>query len=637
MSAKADAPRPVERIAVGFKVILAIAISAQAVYSAWFGTFDLNFGRTLLLAAAIAVVLVSHTLLGIEFERVKGKPLRSRWLLAIDALLIVLFALVTWHLIRLLQIIDEEIYTFTDFDIAMAFGGIAVILEATRRRFGWPIVLVSIAAMVFVSAGPYLPGMLHHSGFDWTRAMQIIWFSFQGVYGTPLGVVIQVVLVFIVFGVTLEKVGASDALIRLSLAASGGTRGGPAHAAVIASALFGSMSGSVTANVVGTGSFTIPMIKRRGFPAAVAGAIEAAASTGGQIVPPVMGAAAFLMADLLQVSSRVIVVAAIVPSLLYYLALFIAITIEARRAGIEPTPAAERVRLTRVDAWSSLGFILPIVVIASVLIAGYSATMSGLLATVTAALLGLFRAEVRKHLWRTYVGALADAGVACASILVVVGCIGVVIGVMNLTGLGISFASTVASFTSDSLFAALLVTAIACLILGMGMPTLPAYLIIILVLGPALGKLGVEPILAHMFVFYFGVLSAITPPVAIGAFAAAPIAQADPMQTGFQAVRMAFVGFIIPFAFVYEPQLILGGQAFDAYAFFIALVSLVIAIWYLHSSVAGHGWFRLGWSERAVQFLIGAALLVQWPAWQAVAIVAGLAKLALDWRRSRRL
>ncbi len=612
-----------------FVDMVAIVIAAQAVYSAIAGTFDISLGRTILLAAAIAVLLLGHPLQ--PTGNGSGSPMIVS-LRILDVLLVAVFCFATWHLIGVLEFLEESIYSFTDFDVAIACVGVLIILEATRRAFGWPIVLVTAAGLIYLVAGPWLPGFLHHAGVDLNRAMQMIWYGFQGIYGTPLGVVIQVVLIFIVFGLVLEKTGASDSLIRISLALSGGTRGGPGHAAVIASAMFGSMSGSVTANVVGTGSFTIPMIKRRGFAPQVAGAIEAGASTGGQIVPPVMGAAAFLMADLLNVGYGTIVISALVPALLYYAALFVAISVEAAKSGIRPLAAQDRVALTRHDAVASLSFVLPVIAIAAVLISGYSATMAGFIATLLAAVLGLFRKSVRQNPLRVYGAALIEAGRACAAILVVVGCIGVVIGVMNLTGLGISFASMVAGFIGHSLLLALLITALASLMLGMGMPTLPAYMIIVLVLGPALGKMGVQPLVAHMFVFYFGVLSAITPPVAIGAFAAAPIAGASPMRTAITSVRLAFIGFIIPFVFVFEPQLLLVGE-FDALTFLRVVLALMLAIWFLSTALAGHANRPLGHGERIVHALLGIGLLIQWPVLQWVLMLACIAKWQIDRRR----
>ncbi|MEO0680188.1 MAG: TRAP transporter fused permease subunit [Pseudomonadota bacterium] len=615
----------IERAAQWIVGAVAAAIAAQAVWVSWFGVYDITFGRSLLLCGAVIVALLSRpAALDAEGAPRAGALFALLW--AVDLALAGLSIAATVRFIEVSRLMEETLYIFSDLDILLACGGVLSLLEATRRLFGWPIVIITILVLLYAFFGPSLPGIFNHRGFDLSRAMDTIWYGFQGVFGLPLGVVIRVVLIFVVFGIVLEATGASNALIRISVALTGGTRGGPAHSAVVASAMFGSMSGSVTANVVGSGTFTIPMIKRRGFSAPMAGGIEAAASTGGQIVPPVMGAAAFLMADLTGVGYGTVAVAAILPALFYYGALFAAISVYAEARGIAPIPRAERVTLTRADYLASLLFVMPILAIVATLVIGWSPALAGFAATVTAVVMGLFRPENRRLavIWEV----LVKAGRAGASILVAVGCIGVILGVFNLTGLGLTFASAVSDYAEESLAMALLLTAFACLVLGMGMPTLPAYLIIVLVLGPVMTKLGADLIATHMFVFYFGVLSAITPPVAIGAFAAAPIAGANPMATAMTALRLAVVGFIIPFIFVYEPSLLLIGDV-DPLTLGRVCLSLALAIWMLNTGLAGVGGGRLGWPERAVRLALAAGLLLPVPALNLVAIPAALAVLGL--------
>lgn len=599
--------------------LIAVLIAAQAIYVAYKGAFDIAFTRSGLLWAGVVVSILCAPLAA----RIGGGRGRQALAWALDWAMIVVLSVVIWRFIEVLALLERTIYMLTVWDVGLALAGIAVLLEVTRRLFGLPIVIISVIGLVFCFVGPWLPGFLNHSGMRLDRVMLTVWYSFQGVFGIPLGIVIQMVLIFIVFGAVLEGTGASNALIRVSLALTGRTRGGPAHSAVIASGMFGSMSGSVTANVVGTGSFTIPMIQRRGFSPATAGGIEAAASTGGQIVPPVMGAAAFLMADLLGVAYTTVAIAAIIPAVLYYGALFTAISIQASRQDIQPVPESERLPLTRRDLFASLLFIIPILTIIAVLVMGRSPAMAGFVATLTAAAIGLFNPRNWKDPWIVW-KVLAHAGRNCASILVAVGAIGVILGVLNLTGLGLSFAAAVAGLSDQSLLWALVVTALACLMLGMGMPTLPAYLIIILVLGPVITRLGVEPLSAHMFVFYFGVLSAITPPVAIGAFAAAPIARANPMATSFVALKLALTGFLIPFVFVYQPSLLLIGP-FEPLVLARVIVSLALAIWMLNTGLIGYAGNRLGWPERGLRLTVAALLLVQVPQMQMVMIAVSLA------------
>lgn len=607
--------------------LLSAALALQSVWIAYSGPWDIAFGRNMLVGAAVVIALITNPVHG--SVQAPSRAMR----LAASALDVMLIAVIVTACIRFTQVehlMVQTFYVFTPFDSWLALAGCVVLLEATRRLFGLPIVIIAALALVYCLFGEYMPGFFNHAGVTLSRAMENVWYGFQGVFGMPTGVVIRVVLVFVVFGVVLEGTGASDALIRASVALTGGTRGGPAHSAVVASAMFGSMSGSVTANVVGSGSFTIPMIKRRGFPAATAGGIEAAASTGGQIVPPVMGAAAFLMADLTGELYTTIALAALVPAVFYYGSLFAAISVQAAASGIEPVPAEERIRLSGKDYFASLQFALPILAIVTVLVMGRSPAMAGFVAVVLAVGLGLFRRDNRRSL-KLYWDIAAKAGRACASILVAVGCIGIILGVLNLTGLGLTFASVISSFSDTWLLGSLLVTAFACLVLGMGMPTLPAYLIIVLVLGPVMTKLGAEPLAVHMFVFYFGVLSAITPPVAIGAFAAAPIAQSNPMRTAFVAVRLALVGFIIPFVFIYEPQLLLIGT-FAPLSFARVCLALALSIWLLNTGLVGYSAGRLSMPMRALRLGLAVGLFIQVPVLQYALILVSLVLLVLPGR-----
>lgn len=625
----------IKSIALWISAIVGSVIALQAIYVAIAGEWDITYGRGWILCGAVAVTILGNPLARRQKELGAGKsvvPAPLLWLF--DIALIAIFIFGTYKFIQIQALIEETMFSYEAIDITAALAACLVLLEATRRLFGLPIVIIAGLGILYCLYGQYLPGFLHHSGFSLNRSMQTIFYSFQGVYGMPMGVVLQVVLIFVVFGVILEGTGASDALIRASVALTGRTRGGPAHSAVVASAIFGSMSGSVTANVVGTGSFTIPMIKRRGFSPAMAGGVEAAASTGGQIVPPVMGAAAFLMADLTGESYTTICIAALIPALFYYGSLFASISIQAGADGIEPLPASERPPLNRKDLLACLLFIIPIAVIVFILVIGRSPALAGFWAIVAAIILGALNKKNRENpkvIWEV----LKKAGQASAWIIVAVGCIGVILGVFNLTGLGISFASVVAEFSEFSLFAALLTTALAALVLGMGMPTLPAYLIIILVLGPVMQRLGAELLPTHMFVFYFGVLSAITPPVAIGAFAAAPIANAHPFSTAVVAVRLALVGFIIPFIFVYEPSLLLVGS-FEPVEFLRVTISLAVAIWLINTALIGFERQPLGMPERGIRAIVGAGLLVQIPMLQYGFILAAILLIGFGTLRFRR-
>lgn len=604
--------------------VIAAFVSIQSIYVAYFGPWDIAYGLNMLVCAAVVIVLITKPT--IDPESQQSATLKAGGMV-FDWVLIAIALAACVRFTQVAYLMEKTLYFYTDFDVWLSLGGTAVVLEATRRLFGLPIVIIAILTLLYCFFGKSLPGFLNHPGVSPDRAIDTIWYGYQGVFGAPTGVVIRVVLIFVVFGVVLEGTGASDTLIRVSVALTGRTRGGPAHSAVVASALLGSMSGSVTANVVGSGSFTIPMIKRRGFPAATAGGIEAAASTGGQIMPPVMGAAAFMMADLTGELYTTIALAALVPALFYYGALFAAVSVDATAAGIQPVPETERIKLTKADYIASLQFLLPIVSIIVVLLLGRSPTMAGLVAVCLALGLGLFRQKNRSSL-RLYWDIAVKAGIACSSILVAVACIGIILGVMNLTGLGLSFASMISSLSEESLIWSLIITAFACLVLGMGMPTLPAYIIIVLVLGPVVTKLGADLLAVHMFVLYFGVLSAITPPVAIGAFAAAPIAGSNPMRTAFVSVRLAIVGFIIPFIFIYEPSLLLVLD-FDLVSFIRVCSALALAIWMINTGAAGYAGERLSLLGRVLRLAIAVGLIIQIPEMQYAFIVLAAALLAV--------
>lgn len=421
---------------------LAAFLALQSINVAYLGPWDIAYGRNMLVCAAIVIALLTKPAVDPESNPAGWMKILGHGL---DIALVFVIVVASVRFTQVAYLTEETLYIFSNFDLWLGLAGCGVLLEATRRYFGLPMVIIAGLALLYCFFGQSLPSILNHSGVSLDRGMQTIWYGYQGVFGTPTGIVLRVVLIFVVFGVVLEGTGASDTLIRVSVALTGGTRGGPAHSAVVASALFGSMSGSVTANVVGSGSFTIPMIKRRGFPAATAGGIEAAASTGGQIMPPVMGAAAFLMADLTGLPYTTIALAALVPALFYYGALFAAISVEAAAAGIEPVPEEERVTLTSADYLVSLQFILPIGAIVVVLLAGRSPTMAGLAATLMALALGLFRQQNRQSLTQ-YWNIAVKAGKSCAAIIVAVGAIGIILGVMNLTGLGVTFASFISSY-----------------------------------------------------------------------------------------------------------------------------------------------------------------------------------------------
>jgi TRAP transporter 4TM/12TM fusion protein len=599
--------------------LLGLTISLLAIYTAATGPFQDIFQRSV--AVGLSVVLL---LLAGSGAKPEGKRLRRWGGLAVDALLLVLAVLATAWFFYVHEALETGLYDLQPLDQAIGFGGLAALLELARRSAGLPLFVVGLLSIAYCLFGAQLPWILTHAGYGFEETLRTLWYSFDGVYGLPVAVVANMIVIFVVFGVVLEGTGAGAILLKIAFSLTGRLSGGPAHAAVVASGLFGTISGSPVGNVVGTGVFTMPMISRRGFSKAFAGAIEAAASSGGQFMPPVMGAVAFIMADLTGEPYLTICAAALVPAVFYYASLFCAVTAEASRLGIQPIRPEDREVLSAGDWVKSLMFVVPIAVILGILIWGRTPAVAGFWATVSAVVMGLIlNPEFRRNPQRL-VDTLAKAGRTAAVLIVAVGAIGVVIGMINLTGLGLRFSTLILSFAGDGLFFSLALMMLGSLVLGMGLPTVPAYLIIVLVMGPAIQQLGVPILITHLFVMYFGVLSNITPPVAIAAYAAAPICGANPLRVAGTAVRVALIGFVIPFVFVYEPALILTG-AFDPLAFTWIALRLGLAIWLFTTAAAGICGTPIPLWLRVLRAACGIAALVPIPAYALAGTLLGLA------------
>ena len=525
---------------------LSLVIIGVVFYVSVFGVFSDSYLRVgMLLAGGLVIILT-----GLR----RSDSLADRGLLVATAIAL---SLSVYQYFRAAEEIETGLYFLTSTDIWMGLVGLIAVIELTRRSVGLVMAAVAGVLLAYGAFGHLAPGFLRHAGISTEELMTVLWYSFDGVFGRPMATVVSTILIFIVFGALLELLAIDLVLVRLAMAATGRMRSGPAAAATVASGLFGTISGSAVANVVGTGVITIPLIKKRGFSPRFAAAVESAASSGGQITPPIMGAVAFIMADVTSVPYLTICAAAAVPALLYYGGLFVAISSAARNMDL-----AVEARPNISFNWRELVqmgiFVLALAGIVVTMVGGSSPAYAGFVGVALAAVLGF---AIRPDLLtdgEAWVKFIRSAGLISAQLVVIVGAVGIVIGVLNLTGVGLRFASLLASLAEDQLILSLILMAIACLLLGMGMPTVPAYLIIVLVMGPSLQKLGVPIVHTHMFVLYFAVLSAITPPVALAAFAAAPIAGASPMGTALEASRLALPGFVIPFAFIYQPALLLG-------------------------------------------------------------------------------
>jgi TRAP transporter 4TM/12TM fusion protein len=447
---------------------------------------------------------------------------------------------------------------FLDVDVVVGSALILIVLEAARRSTGWPVPLVAIAFLLYSIFGPYLPEFLIHKGYSIKRLSTYLALSTDGVFGVPLGVSANFIFLFILYGAILQKSGAGKFFTDLAFSLTGWTRGGPAKAAVTSSCFFGMISGSSVANTVTTGSFTIPLMKKAGYPAHFAGAVEASASTMGQIMPPIMGAAAFLIAEFLGMPYIKVCIAAAIPAVLSFFAIFMQVHFKAVLMGIQGIPRAELPSLQRtlLDGWHHL---ISITLLVYFLILNFSperAVFWALLATVVCSYL---RKHTRMSV-RNIFEALRDGAIGSVEVAAACAAAGIIVGCITMTGLGLKFSSLIADLSGGNLLLALPFTMIACLALGMGVPTTAQYIIIAALVAPALIQLGVVAIAAHLFIFYFGTRADITPPVALAAYAGAGIAGSNPMKTGVTAFQLGIAGYIVPFMFIYGPELLIIGS-----------------------------------------------------------------------------
>ncbi len=467
-----------------------------------------------------------------------------------------------------LYIIDQyHVLTFRDgnpnlSDMLLGILAIILVLEATRRVIGWTLPLVAVAFVIYAYWGPNMPGVFGHRGYDWGRILQHTYTSTEGIYGLPIGVSATFVILFIIFGAILQETGAGRFFIDLAFALFGRVRGGPAKVAVVGSTLFGTISGSATANVVGTGTFTIPMMKRLGYQPTFAAAVEAVASTGGQFMPPIMGAAVFVMIEMIHVTYREIIVMALLPAILYYVAVFIAVDLEAVRLGLRGMDRSELPKATRLlaDGWPFLA--PPVILVFMLMYMHWSPTKAGFWAIASTVAVSSLKATSRLTP-RQILGALRAGTMATLQVALACACAGVVVSVFTLTGLGAKVSFALLELANEALLPMLVIGMVTSILLGMGMPTTPAYIILAVLIAPSLVKAGVPQIPAHLFVFYSGIISAITPPVALAAYAGAAIAKAPPLRTGFLAMRIGLAAFIVPFMFVYSPGLVFHGSPWE--------------------------------------------------------------------------
>ncbi|MEQ9569072.1 MAG: TRAP transporter fused permease subunit, partial [Longimicrobiales bacterium] len=545
-------------------------------------------------------LLASLAFVGVGVRRNSGEPTRTgrafAWVLGVGAVVSCLY-LVTQHA----ELVRRS-GSPTPVDLVLGGVAVVVVLELARRTTGWGLVTVAGAALLYAVTGPLLPGVLAHRGYGPVRLIEHLYLSTEGIWGVPLGVSADFVYLFILFGALLDAAGGGALLIAHADRVAGRTRGGPAKTAAVASAFMGSLSGSAVANVVTTGSFTIPLMRRAGFRPAFAGAIEAAASTGGQLMPPVMGAGAFILATWTSIPYAEVAMAAAVPAALYYVALLMAIHFRAGRMGIEPGTGVGDDQ----GVLARLPLLLPLAVVVFYLATGRSPMRAAFWGVTSAVAVGLLRRP------RLDGAALRGAveGAASGAVQVAAACAaaGIVVGVASLTGIGLRLSGLIVTLSGGHLLPALGLTALGSIVLGMGLPTTAAYVVLAALGAPALVELGVPLLAAHLFIFYFGCISNVTPPVSLAAYAAAGLSGAHPLTTALHAMVLAGAGFLVPFMFVYGPPLLLQGGVAE-----IALALTTATAGVTALAAAGMGWLRGPLSPWLRALLAAAALALIFP------------------------
>lgn len=433
---------------------------------------------------------------------------------------------------------------------------VLLVMDASRRISGWPLTLLASIFILYGLFGKNIPGMFAHRGYDWKSLVNQFFISTDGIYGTSVGVAASYIFLFILFGEVMNKCGMGQFFNDIALALAGGSMGGPAKVAVIASGFLGSINGSAIANVVTTGTFTIPLMKKTGYSKEFAGAVEATASVGGQILPPVMGAAAFIMAEMIGISYSRIIVYAAIPAVLYYVGIIIQVHLRALKKDLRGIAKGELPKAR--DIMKDKGHLLiPIAfLIYMLLFSGRTVIFSAFLTVIATIITSAFRKSTRMSI-KDLMDAFAAGARGTVSVAMACAVVGIIIAVTSITGFGLNMANAIIQLGGTSIIATLVLTMITCMILGMGLPSIPSYLITATIAAPALVKLGVPVVAAHLFVFYFAMFANLTPPVALAAFAAAGLSGGDPMKTGFTSVKLALAGFIVPYMFVFNNELLM--------------------------------------------------------------------------------
>ncbi len=590
---------PIDR----FIFLVAVAWSLVQLYTAAFGVFPSALQRAPHVGVALVLIFLLYP------SKKDNKTNKIPWY---DYILAFLgFSVAAYHVVFYEELMWRA-GIYNNMDTLVGIIAVLLILEATRRLAGPIIVGLASFFLLYAYFGKYFPLFMAHPGFSIKRIAVFQWISTEGILGIPIQVSSTFIFLFLLFASFLKKSGIGDWMTDIAIGLTGGAIGGPAKAAVIASAAQGTVSGSSVANTVGTGSVTIPLMKSIGYRKEFAGAVEAAASTGGQLMPPVMGAAAFVMVEFLNIPYIQIAMAAAIPAVLYFTGIFITVHLEAKKAGLLG------ISKEKLPNWKMLFkkkwfLATPIFGIVYLLIAGYTAMMAALAAIILCVCASMILKETRMSL-KDIIDGLAEGARSALPVAASCAVAGIIVGIVTLTGLGMKMSGGLVKLAGGNIYLTMLFTMIGSLILGMGVPTTANYIIQATVSAPALMILGVPPLAAHLFVFYFGIVADITPPVALAAFAGSGIAGSDPLKTGFEAFRLGFAAYLVPYIFALSPILILirpEGVATTSFIFsvILAVATAIIGMICIGASTTGFFVTKDIWYERVLLFAAGVALI----------------------------
>ncbi|WP_226644549.1 TRAP transporter permease [Mesobacillus subterraneus] len=575
-----------------------LAFSLFQLYTSIFGVLTAQLQRSIHLGFALALIFLLFP--------ARKKNLKVKKVAWYDLLLAVIAVTVGTYWPMMIDDLVNRVGRLTPMDFYIGIAAILLVLEATRRTVGLPITIIAALFMAYALYGPYMPGFLAHRGLDLESLVQTMFFTTEGILGTPLGVSSTFIFLFLLFGAFLVKTGVGQYFNDLAVAVAGKSTGGPAKVAIFSSALQGTISGSSVANVVTSGSFTIPMMKKLGYRKEFAGAVEAAASTGGQLMPPIMGAAAFLMVEFIGggITYWEIAKAATIPALLYFTGIWIMTHFEAKRIGLRGLSDEEMP--DRKEVLKKIYLLLPILIVILLMVSGMSIMRAALWSILSTIIVSAFSKETRIG-FKDAIDALVDGARTALGVAAATAAAGIIVGVVTKTGLGLKLANGLLDLSGGYLIPTLMFTMLAAIVLGMGSPTTANYVITSTIAAPAIILLGIPDLSAHLFVFYFGIIADITPPVALAAFAAAGVSGGEPLRTGVNSAKLAIAAFIIPYMFVLSPELLMIDTTWTYLIWVVfTAISGMLAI---GAGIIGYWLRKLFWWERVLGLVAGIMLI----------------------------